>query len=215
MVTYGRVIKFPNLPTLQVTKHSENIPLTGAGVQFLIKRVAGSVADVTVSTVEMTFDVRVGRVSSILDQITHRAKRQHLLRDRRGRETLYIGSKISPWQVRIYQKTKSIVRIEFIFRKAFLLRHEIHRVEDVLMLRKLKIWNLISFRRFSRRRAERVTRDWPNKELREVIVDWVVYKRAIQSLVKMLSRNRVDPRRVLRRTTLQRTLEAMQRRFLW
>jgi hypothetical protein len=103
-IIYGRVIKFPNVPKSQVTLQSERIPVTGAQTQFLIKWLMGSSAEITVSSLELTFDVCVRSMRRVLGQVIHRAKREHLLRDCRGWETLYIGSPTSPWQVRIHRR---------------------------------------------------------------------------------------------------------------
>jgi hypothetical protein len=214
-IIYGRVHKFPNLPQAQLTIQSERLPVTAAQALLIAKRLMNAGSSMKVSSLELTFDLRVGTVAGILDHIVHRAKRERLLVDAQGRRTLYVGSPKSLWQVRVYQKTRSIVRIEFILRQRFLSKYEIRQPEEVLLLRNLKIWDLFSLRRFSRSRAIRATRDLQDKHVRFMIANWPLYRRPLNDLVYLLKKTGIDPWLVLRKTRLQERLEAMQRRLLW
>jgi hypothetical protein len=214
-IHYGRTKKFPNVPPLRVTMRSESIPLTGAQTQLFVRGLAAGPHEIKVSSLELTFDLSFTNLSQVRRHLIHRAHREQILRDRLGRQTLYIGSPTSSWEARIYQKTESDLRLVFIFRRAFLSQHGINRPEDLLILRRLKIWRLLSVRRFSRSCAERVTQDWDNNVGRELIVTWAEAKRPLLGLVQILRNHQVDPNCVLRRTSIQRRLEAMQHRFVW
>jgi hypothetical protein len=140
-------------------------------VYLLTLRCTRSSPELTVSALELTFDFTGTSIDEVRQLPIHRAKGVRVLIDGRGWQTIYIGSPRSAWQVRIYQKTKSVVRLEFVLRRRFLSRHGIKRPEDVLLLRRINVWALLSLRRFSRSRAERVTRNWQNRAARRLVLD--------------------------------------------
>jgi hypothetical protein len=214
-ITYGKAKHFKTLPRLLIKLRSENVPLTGAQVQLLINRLTNSSPDVTVSSLELTFDVTGVELQWVRNNLLHRAKRIRILKDTTGRQTIYVGSAKSSWQARIYQKTETILRLEFILRRPFLKDHNINRPEDIVLLRKLNIWRLLSLRRFSRSHAIQVTKHWANPVAKNILIDWARWNRSREGLVRMLRINRVDFKRILRKTRLQRTLEHMQHQLIW
>jgi hypothetical protein len=210
-----KMVKFDNVPELRFTMQSDNVPLTAAHVYLLTWRCTCEAPELTVSSVELTFDFTGTSIDEVGKQLIHRAERVRILEDERGWQTIYVGSPRSAWQVRIYQKTESVVRLEFVLRRGFLYRHGINRPEDVLLLLRIKIWELLSLRRFSRSRAERVTRNWQNQTARRLVLDWFKDGRPKESLLQVLKGNRVQANSIFRKTSLQRRLEAMQRRLIW
>lgn len=214
-IHHGKMVGFKNVPPLRFTMQSEHIPLTAAQVYLLTWRCTCEAPELTVSSLELTFDFTGTSIAKIREQLIQRAQRVTLLTDERGWQTIYVGSPRSAWQARIYQKTKSVVRLEFMLRRRFLSRHGIHRPEDVLLLRQIKIWELLSLRRFSRSRASRVTRNWKNRTARRLVLDWFRDGRPRASLLQVLKWNRVQAHSVFRRTNLQKQLEMMQRCLIW
>ena len=148
-VVYGRRKNFKNVPILRITMHSKRIPVTGAQVRFLIEKLTVRPLEIRVSQVEATYDVTGVTIDYVRQHIIHRAQNDARVLSDGTRMTIYVGSPRSAWQVRIYEKTSSVVRLEFILQRSFLTRHGIDQPEDVLLLRKLKVWDLLSLRRVS------------------------------------------------------------------
>ncbi len=143
---YGKKKKFKNVPALRITMHSERVPLTGTQVRLLVKALTVGPYQVRVSSVEFTFDVTGVTIDYIRRHLVHAARTTIKVLSDGERKTVYVGSPRSAWQVRIYQKTHSVVRIEFVLRRPFLSRNGINGPEELLLLRKLNIWKLISIR---------------------------------------------------------------------
>jgi len=213
---YGRKKRFENVPTQRITMHSERIPVTAAQVMLLVKRLTVEAPQVRVSSLEFSSDVTGTTIYYLLRHIIHRARSDLRVLSDGEHMTIYVGSPRSAWEVRIYEKPDSrVLRFEFILRRGFLSRHGINQPEDVLLLRKLRVWDLISVRRFSASNAARVTRRWDNELGKEVIRTWGYFRRPLRSLPKVLKKYGIDPHEVLRRTHVQRRLEAMQKRLVW
>jgi hypothetical protein len=214
-IHHGRMVKFKNVPPLRFTMQSENVPLTAAQVYLLIWRCTRDSPELTVSSLELTFDFTGTSIFELDRQLFHRARQVKTLTDKRGWTTIYIGSPRSSLQVRIYQKTASVVRLEFVLRRGFLAKHGINRPEDVLLLRKIDVWRLVSLRQFSRSRAKRVAQNLKSRTDRRLIADWPHNWRSKETLLRVLKRNHVPTDAVFRRTRLQKRLQQMQRRLVW
>jgi len=93
-----------------------------------------------VSSLELTFDVWDTTVQDFRRKLLIGSRSFREFQDPAGRQTLYLRTPTSPWQLRVYQKTQSIVRLEFILRLPFLRAHDIHQPLDVLRLAKLELW---------------------------------------------------------------------------
>ncbi|HEV2717023.1 MAG TPA: hypothetical protein VGU64_17295, partial [Terriglobales bacterium] len=57
----------------------------------------------------------------------------------------YLGRPRSPWQIRIYQKSVSIVRVEFVFRLPFLQAKRIYEPQDLIRLGKIRLGALVRY----------------------------------------------------------------------
>lgn len=107
LVHHGRLVRFKNVPPQLVTMHSETIPVTAAQIKLFIKSCMeedpGPV--ISVSSLELTFDVTDAEVEYIRQNLIHRAQGgERSLFDEWSNQTIYVGSPRSAWQVRIYQK---------------------------------------------------------------------------------------------------------------
>lgn|GEM_PF-3568749 len=214
-IHHGKMVNFPNVPPLRFTMQSEASPMTAAQVNLFAYRCTAMPPKLTVSSLELTFDFTGSKLDRLKRLLIHAARKVTTLCDDRGWQTVYVGSARSAWQVRIYQKTKSVIRCEFILRRRFLARHGIHRPEDVLLLRRVDVWKLVSFRRFSCTRASRATRNWKNRTARRLVLDWYKDHRSRESLLHVLKGNSVPARAVFRRTRVQKMLKRMQQRLIW
>ena len=214
-IHHGRVKKFRNVPLMKITFRSEKNPVTAAEAIFLIGRLTSTTPEITVSNLELTYDITGVTFESLRRHMFHRAHRVTLLKDEMGRRTIYIGSPKSSHQVRVYEKNEDVIRIEFALRRSFLSRHGIHRPEDIALLRRLNIWHFFSLRRFSKTLAKKVISRKRSTAVREHLMSRLRRDRSPEELISILRRNRIDPRRVFRKTSLQEKLEAMQRRLVW
>jgi hypothetical protein len=85
-----------------------------------------------------------------------RSRLNAALEDLHGRQTLYVGARRSPWELRVYDKGPGIVRFEFIFRRAFLRTHGIEQPCQLLLLRTIDLGKLIWLRRLDRHRISEI-----------------------------------------------------------
>ena len=212
-IRYGRAKHFENIPPVQIVMHSEKVPVTGAHALRLLKGLCTDAPDVSVSLVELTFDFTRIRTAFLLRHLVHKAKGDVRILTDGKRTTLYVGSPRSAWQVRIYRKQSSVLRLEFILRRPFLARHGLLQVEDLVLLRCFPLWDLLSFRRFSKSSAVRAT-EHKSAFVKKLIVTWGATRPTVQRLPTILKRFGIDAQ-VLRPTDLQRRLHAMQRHLIW
>ena len=147
---YGTMRLQGKLPPLTLVLRSERRPITLAGTVATIESLCEEVSQTTVSQLEHTFDLSGLSVEWLRHRIFTRARRFRRLRDEKGRRTLYIGGRTSPWQVRIYDKTDEVVRLEFILRRSFLRKLGVNGPTDLELLRDVNLKSLIRIRRLNR-----------------------------------------------------------------
>jgi len=137
---YGRTRPYPHVPQLRLFLRSEKTPLTAAQVIAALLALVRKNARIHLSVLEWTFD---------LDDFDFGYVRSHLVPGRRSlrkfsdddkKRTLYLGCPTSPWQLRVYEKAETVLRIEFVFRLPFLRAHGIEQPVDVLHLRNVDLW---------------------------------------------------------------------------
>lgn len=209
----GRTAGLAKIPDAMVTFRSEATILTGAQVMRDLGILFPEATRFEFSRVEFTFDVRSWGVETIRKQAVHRARKTCSLIDDERRRTFYVGSRHSPWQLRVYDKAPGIVRIEFVFRRPFLVKHALLRPIDLLKLRVFDLEQLVTFRRVSPEHLEDAAPDRSAK-WREGVVSWAE-RWPISELPSYLRSQGIPPGKVLRRTKLQTKIERMQRQFIW
>lgn len=144
-IVYGRVKNFANVPKAQVTFYAEAVPLTGAQVMVAMSELLGPRPQVDISLVELTFDSERVAGWRLCQEAVHRARTWRDISDVCGRrKTRYIGSRASDVQVRIYDKTDRVVRLEFVLRSGYLRPHGITHPLDVVRLRAGQVWQIFS-----------------------------------------------------------------------
>jgi hypothetical protein len=116
--------------------------------------------------------------------------------------------------LKIYRKTCAVVRIEFTFQSRFLRKHGISRPQELSLLRKVNLWDQISFRKIDQTHGHslppRIRDTWtrlghglPPADLPPSV------------LLKTLRRVRVDPTLFIVRSTREKLLRHMQRNLIW
>ena len=117
---YGKATRLPAVPPCQLIARSEQVPLTGSQIHLLIQDLLPKASRVEVSELEFTRDLQGLSVDYFRRRMVHRAHKRKTKVDAMGRKTFYIGSRISPWQIRIYDRAPDIVRFELVLRRGFL-----------------------------------------------------------------------------------------------
>lgn len=170
VILYGKVNRFSGVPPVSLIVRSESMPVTAAQVNKMVESVFPRVADVRVSSVELTFDVSTFCYSEACRSAVYRAIHTRELSDARGRRTFYIGSPRSLWFARIYEKRKDVLRAEFKLQRGFLSAQGWNHPNDLVAMRTLQLSKLISFRRSSNSRITAATEGWS-----EVAREWCLH----------------------------------------
>lgn len=216
-IVYGRAKRFPNVPKAQITLRSEAVPLTGAQVMVAITDLFGPRVKVDVSTLELTFDTDRIAWWRLCQEAIYRARTWREMSDAIGRrKTLYIGARASDAQVRIYQKTDTVVRLEFVLRRGYLRSHGISHPLEVGRLRAGQVWHLFSLHSCSAARIRAATGSWRrNPDGRELLCEWRQRGLPNQLLASVLRGGGVDTSRVLVKSRLQVKYEQMLANLIW
>jgi hypothetical protein len=145
---YGKLHQYANIPPFRLNVRSDRMPLSGAQVAAIANSLFRRGFRVHVAYLEFTFDVLDYSLAYFRQRLFTRARSITEL-GREGHKTFYAGKPRSPWQLRVYQKTESIVRVEYALRRAFLRAQRIEQIEDLVRLRDLNVRALASFQEFN------------------------------------------------------------------
>ncbi len=216
-IVYGRAKRFANVPKAQITFRSESVPVTGAQIMVTMTELLGSRTKIDVSVLELTLDSeRVARWR-LCQEALYRARTWREISDACGRrKTRYIGSRASDVQLRIYDKTDRVVRLEFVLRSGYLRPHGITHPLDLVRLRAGQVWQLFSLRSCSAARIWAATGSWwRNPHGRELLCEWRKRGLPNQELAAVLREGRADVGRVLVKSGLQQKYEKMLGKLIW
>jgi hypothetical protein len=131
---YGRMRLIGIIPSMIMTLRSDRKPITVEETTKAIDAVCKKEWRAAISQVELTFDFTGLSIEFFHRRIFSSAHRFATIRDEKGRQTDYIGGRTSPWQVRIYQKTERVVRLEFVLRRPFLRQQGITKIPELKKL---------------------------------------------------------------------------------
>jgi hypothetical protein len=144
-VKYGRLKRFANLSPYVVTLWSVKSPLTCADVFLVLDGLFRWGYKAVISSVELSFDTEGISMWRFRRELCSRA-RVRTYQYQSGKVTVYVGAAGSQWELRIYEKTASVVRIEFVLRSASLRAYNIRRPQDLLLLKEVPLWRKVAFR---------------------------------------------------------------------
>jgi hypothetical protein len=139
---YGVTANPGFIPPLRLVVRSERKPVTINDTIATIDSLCRKGWRAEVSQVELTFDLTELSIDYFWRGIMTRARRFEIW-EKDGQETMYVGGRRSPWQVRVYKKTREVTRFEFILRRPFLRQLLIRKLRDLELLRTLDIRYLI------------------------------------------------------------------------
>jgi hypothetical protein len=214
-ILYGKVSLLPRVPPFRLILRSEAIPITGAQINTLARSIFPNAVRMQVSQVELTLDLKGLSVPHFRRCMVHHARGWSEKSGLADRKTLYVGSRCSPWQVVIYDKAANIVRYEVVLRRGFLFKRGLSSPDALVTLRQLDLWRLASVRRFRRERVVSATEGWSNTTLKEMLLDWDVDGRPLQTLYRFLRKTGIQPDSVLRRSSCQLRMDEMLRNLIW
>jgi hypothetical protein len=138
---YGRTRNY--IPPLRMTLRSEHTPLTLAQVATAQDCLARRGYHSNLTSLEVTADIYSRGPQEILNHLLPGRRSLREWTDERGRQSLYLGRPSSSWQLRVYEKTDAIVRIEFILRRSFLRACGVRQLTDVLALGRMGLGRMI------------------------------------------------------------------------
>jgi hypothetical protein len=211
---YGRLHPYPNVPPFRLTVRSDAMPLSAAQVSTILNGLFRRGFRSQVSLAEFTFDTT---------ELSPEFFREHLLTTahsvkevgKEGSKTLYAGGPRSLWQLRIYRKADSLMRVEFVLRRGYLQAHGIQRIDDLLRLRGLDVWAAASFPEFNEERLASVLKTMPMCWGKNILSQ-EPRRRTLRFLAGVLRwRCGVDPTPLLRHSQVDLLLRRMQRNMLW
>ncbi len=145
---YGKFMPYQNVSPFALSVRSDRLPVTCADVELAMAAFVRQGYKAKVSRIEVTFDVTDIRLDLFARELCTTARSFREIQSASG-TTLYVGGVNSPWQVKLYQKTSTIVRVEFTLRNMFLRRHRIVRPHEVFLLRKARLWDHVFFRQIN------------------------------------------------------------------
>jgi hypothetical protein len=211
---YGRLQTYPNVPPFRLSLRSDVVPLSAAGVSSTIDSLFRLGFHCQISQVEFTFDVTGYSFPFFREHLLTTA---HSVTEvgKPDRMTLYAGGPRSPWQLRIYQKTDSLMRVEFILRRAWLHAHGIEQLDDLLLLMDLDVWASASFPEFREQRLASALHRMPSCWGKNILLQQP-RRPSLRFLAGVLRwRCGVNPAPLLRHSQADHLLRRMQRKLLW
>lgn len=184
------------VPPHRIILRSETAPLTGWSVRRVLDALFKAGYRVVVSKCEVTFDTRVP-LRFLLEHTCCLLTRQRL-----SASSFRFGSPRSGWQVRVYKKAPSVVRLEFILRRTALRAHNINSVESLGTVTDLGLFEWFPIRELRDRSAAGSV----PAELRTA---------SMRKLRRFCSRNGLAFQNLTKQCPEERTLRRMLGRFVW
>lgn len=142
---YGVMLPYGNISPYVVVLRAGRLPVTCADVMLAVDGFIRLGCRARISRVELTFDTTGIPLERFMWEICTTARIVRVIEGEDG-TTIYIGGVNSPWQLKMYEKTHSIVRVEFMLQSTFLRKHGIVRPHELSLLRKTQLWKHVFFR---------------------------------------------------------------------
>jgi len=139
--------------------------------------------------------------------------RERTYRDKNGKTTIYGGSTRGPWDLRLYEKTDSIVRVEFILRSSSLRALSIRKPQDLLLVKSAQLWQKVGFHEVNSSKLQLL----PQRVRKRLLERGVTLQACTPARVleRELRRASVNPRRWVVLSDGENLLRRMQSRLIW
>jgi len=212
-VKYGPNPRYSNLFDAKLTMRSERAPLSLQEVTDLITCLVRKGNRSVLNGMEFTCDVSVP-VRFFENHILARVRSIRTLVDDCGRQTLYAGVPAARWMLRVYEKTKSITRVEFVLRRAFLARAGINDLASVGALKDVQ-WNrLVKFPAVCQRALEDLIEGKVAGKQSQIILEWPG-RRPTVILMAILKEYGIAGDQILKASPAGEMLLKMRKSFSW
>jgi hypothetical protein len=173
---YGPMQLTAIIPPLLLTLRSDAAPITVEEITEVTDAICEEKWSASISSLELTFDFIGLPIEFFRRTIFSSAHRYRMICDEKGWRTYYVGGRTSPWQVRIYQKTEEVVRVEFVLRRPFLRQHGITEIADLEKLRNIDLRKRLQLRQLNTAAARNLELKAATTELddvrRRILVRW-------------------------------------------
>jgi len=211
-VVYGALRLQTCLPQTLLTLRSDQTPITKRNMKEAILIICGEVRKLTISSLELTFDLGGQSVEWFERRIVSSARKFKMLGDEAGKQTLYVGGPTMPWQVRIYEKRPGVTRLEFIFRRRFLRQCYISP-DNLEVLRYLDLSYYISLQRLNAYAVDAIKNNLEPERQRtwDLFQDMLPLRKFVVDAEKRFGAQRLD---LLSPDPLNEQLRRMQRQMV-
>ena len=209
---YGVLLPYKNISPFVVIVWAGGLPVTWADVTPVIDAFLQRGWRARIAWVELTFDTKGIPLDLFSWELCTTARAVREFEGEHG-PTLCIGSPKSSWRLKIYRKGP-LVRAEFTLRSGFLRQHGIVKPQELSLLRKVNLWDQVSFREVDQTHGYslppriRDTWTWLGHGLPPADLPPSV-------LLKTLRSVRVDPKPFIVRSARETLLRQMQRNLIW
>jgi hypothetical protein len=211
-VKYGVMLPHKNISPFVVIVWAGDLPVTWADVTLVIDDFLKRGWRVRIAWVELTFDTEGIPLNLFSRELCTTARAVREFENAHG-PTLCIGSPRSSWRLKIYQKGAP-VRVEFTLQSRFLRKHGIRRPQELSLVRKVNLWDHVSFRKVDQTHGHSL----PSK-IRDT---WTWLGHGLPPadllpsvLLKTLRSVRVDPKPYIVRSGREKLFRGMQRNLIW
>jgi hypothetical protein len=209
---YGVMLPYKNISPFVVIVWAGGLPVTWADVTLVVDAFLQQGWRARIALVEFTCDTQGIPLHVFSWELCTTARAIREFEGKYG-TTLCVGSPNSSWRLKIYRKD-TVVRVEFTLRSRFLLKHGISRPQELSLLRKVNLWDHVSFRKVDQTHGSslppRIRDPWtwlghglPPADLPPSV------------LLKTLREVRVDPKPYIVRSAREKLLRHMQRNLIW
>jgi len=211
---YQKTVWTHLLPPFRFSIRSESVPITWAQLNNCVDSILLRGSRQRVTLVEVTFDTHLALDTAERDLFTSARTFQGRV-GWRGRRTVYIGSARSAWQLRMYQKTRRIVRFEFILRAPALRKFGVNRPQDLLLLRTADLWRFVRWREFVRPMSAAIAigSKVSGYRLAACMEIWHRCPRDFEQILR--TEYRIDTQPLLGMSLVEKTLRRMQAKLIW
>ncbi len=212
-VKYGANRMYPNLFDAKLILRSEGTAISYVEVGEILSFLFRKGQRHTLRGIEFTSDVSVP-LRFFENHILTRARSVRKLMDKRGRQTVYAGAPGAPWMLKIYQKSRSTTRVEFVLQHSFLVKAGINDLANLGALRDVQ-WNrLVRFPSVCQRALEELVAGKATGKQLDLILEWPK-RRPTGILLEVLKGYKLPGDQILRASTEEQLLEEMQKSFTW
>jgi hypothetical protein len=210
---YGVMLPYKGVSPYVVQLLADRQPVTCADAILAMDGFMRLGCRAKVSQLELTFDTEGIPLELFTWELCTTARTFREMESDYG-ATLYAGGVNSSWQLKIYQKTDAIVRVEFTIRNMFLRKVGIVRAPEAYLLRRAHLWDHASFREVDQSEGDalppRIRKHWtklghglPPDDMPACIV------------IDLLREARIDPARWVVRSQREDLLRKMQHNMIW